>query len=159
MKTKTKENIKAIQELLLKGKNEVEKTDLQRLGFDTSTSKIELRNIKLEKNILFGSFYISLIDKLKDLDGNLISQNNKLFQRIHSLWQAGKTEITFQELNNHNIPAIASEIEIGNVLLSNYLGLDKSYDITLINKEKNIDNKWLDNASSYNWSPCHLLFG
>ncbi|MFN5786702.1 MAG: hypothetical protein ACK457_12095, partial [Flavobacteriia bacterium] len=70
MKPKTKENIKAIkaiQELHLKGKNEVGKNDLEKLGIDTSSSKIELRNIKLEKNLLFGSFYISVIDKLKDL--------------------------------------------------------------------------------------------
>ena len=151
MKSNTKENIKsikAIQELLLKGKNEVVKTDLEILGIDTSSSKIELRNIKLEKNLLFGSFYISVIDKLKDLDGNLISQNNKLLQRIHSLWEAGKTEIPFKELNELNIPSVASEIEIGNILLSNYLGLDKSYDISIINREKNIDNKWLDNSYS-----------
>jgi Holliday junction resolvase len=153
MKPKTKENIKAIkaiQELHLKGKNEVGKNDLEKLGIDTSSSKIELRNIKLEKNLLFGSFYISVIDKLKDLDGDLISQNNKLVQRIHSLCEAGKTEIPFIDLHNLNIPSVASEIEIGNILLSNYLGIDKSYDISVINREKNIDNKWLDNSVTIN---------
>lgn len=75
----------------LNGKSEVGKNDLEKLGIETSSSKIELRNIKLEKNLLFDSFYISVIDKLKDLDGNLISQNVKLLQRIHSLYEAGKT--------------------------------------------------------------------
>jgi hypothetical protein len=153
MKPKSKENtkaIKAIQELHLNGKSEVGKNDLEKLGIETSSSKIELRNIKLEKNLLFDSFYISVIDKLKDLDGNLISQNVKLLQRIHSLYEAGKTEIPFIDLYKLNIPSVASEIKIGNILLSNYLGIDRSYDISVINREKNIDNKWLDKSVSIN---------
>lgn len=153
MKPKSKENtkaIKAIQELHLNGKSEVGKNDLEKLGIETSSSKIELRNIKLEKNLLFDSFNISVIDKLKDLDGNLISQNVKLLQRIHSLYEAGKTEIPFIDLYKLNIPSVASEIKIGNILLSNYLGIDRSYDISVINREKNIDNKWLDKSVSIN---------
>lgn len=75
-------------------------------------------------------------------------------ERIHSLWEAGKTEIPFKDLFDLNIPAVASEIKIGNILLSNYLGIDKSYDIALINREKNIDNKWLDNAVMF-WPPIN----
>ncbi len=92
------------------------------------------------------TFNFSVIDKLKDLDGHLISENGKLLHRIHTLWDAGKRAIPFKDLFDLNIPAIASEIKVGNILLSNYLGIDKSYDIAVINKEKNIDNKWLDSS-------------
>lgn len=138
--------VKTIQELLLQGKKEIKKSELESLGIDTSLKKFEILNIKFEKDLFFDKYYISVIDKLKDLDGNLIRENNKLSHRIHSLWEAGKKEILFKDLYSLNIPTIASEIKIGNVLLSNYMGIDKSYDITLINKEKNIDNKWLDSS-------------
>jgi hypothetical protein len=55
-----------------------------------------------------------------------------------------KRKIPFKDLHNLSIPSLASEIRIGNILLSNYLSIDESYDIQIINKEKNIDNKWLD---------------
>jgi Holliday junction resolvase len=57
-----------------------------------------------------------------------------------------KRKIPFKDLHNLSIPSLASEIRIGNILLSNYLSIDESYDIQIINKEKNIDNKWLDSA-------------
>jgi hypothetical protein len=82
----------------------------------------------------------------KEIDGNPIIHNTKLIHRIHSLWEAGKKEIKFSELIKHNVFTSTSEIKIGNILLSNYLGIDKSYDISLIDKEKNIEDKWLDSA-------------
>jgi hypothetical protein len=149
--------IKTIQERLLNSKQEgfsigtdgskqIEKSELSSLGFDTSSRKFEIGNIKFEKHILFDSYYFSVIDKSKDLDGNPISENPKLLQRVHSLWEAGKKEIPFKDLHNLNIPTLASELKIGNILLSNYLGIDSSYDIQISNKEKNIDDKWLDSA-------------
>jgi hypothetical protein len=147
MITKTKENIKLIkiiQELLIQGKNEIKKKELESLGFDTSSRKFEIRNIRIEKDILFDTFYLTVIDKHKDLDGNLISQNSKFIHRVHTLCEAGKKEFPFSELNAFNILPLLSEIKIGNILLSNYFGIDKSYNITIIDKEKNIDNKWLD---------------
>ena len=149
MTTKTKENvkgIKALQERLIQNKKEIKKAELDTLGFDTSLKKFEVRNIKLEKDIFFDTYYLSVIDKNKDLDGNLISENKSLLHRIHVLWEGGKKEFPFTELHALNILPLANEIKIGNILLSNYLGIDKSYDISLINKEKNIDNKWLDSS-------------
>jgi hypothetical protein len=149
MTTKANENvkgIKAIQERLIQGKKEIKKSDLEGLGFDTSNRKFEIRNIKVEKDLLFDTFYFSVSDKQKDLNGNPIGQNTKLLHRIHTLYEAGKREFPFSELHALNILPLPSEIKIGNILLSNYLGIDKSYDITLIDKEKNIDNKWLDSS-------------
>jgi hypothetical protein len=149
MATTTKENlkgIKAIQERLIQGKKEIKKADLEELGFDTSVKKFEIGNIKFEKDLFFDTFYFSITDKQKDLDGNPINENTKLLHRIHTLYEAGKREFPFSELHILNILPLPSEIKIGNILLSNYLGIDKSYDITLIAKEKNIDNKWLDSS-------------
>ena len=149
MTTNTKENIKGIQgiqERLIQGKKDIKKSELESFGFDTSSNKIEIQNMKVEKDFLFGIYNLSIIDKYKDLEGNLISENTKLLQRIHNLWEAGKKEFPFTELYALNILPLTSEIKIGNILLLNYLGIDKSYDITLINKEKNIDNKWLDSS-------------
>ena len=103
MATKTKENvkgIKAIQDLFLQGKKEVKKSEIDSLGFDTSLKKFE-------KDLLFEKYYISVVDKLKDLDGNLINENTKLIHRIHTLWEAGKREIPFKDLFDLNIPAIS----------------------------------------------------
>lgn len=147
MTTKTKENIKgikAIQDRLIQGKKDIKKTELETLGFDTTMKKFEIRNVKAEKDVFFDTYYLTLIDKLKDLDGNLITENAKLLHRIHVLWEGGKKEFPFSELHALNILPLPSEIKIGNILLSNYMGIDKSYDIALIDKEKNIDNKWLD---------------
>ena len=64
--------------------------------------------------------------------------------------EAGKRQILFSEVYACDIITKTSEIKIGNILLSNYLGFSKAYDITLIDKEKNIDNKWLDNSVTMN---------
>jgi hypothetical protein len=149
MTPKVKENvkgIKALQERLIQKKKEIMKSELETLGFDTSLKNFEVRNIKIEKDLFFNTYFLSAIDKNKDLDGCLISQNTSLLHRIHVLWEAGKKEFPFSELHALNILPLVDEIKIGNILLSNYLGIDKSYDISLINKEKNIDNKWLDRS-------------
>lgn len=149
MATKIRVNpkgVKIIHERLLSGKKDIKKAELDSLGFDTSSKKFEIGNIKFEKDMLFETFYFSVKDKLRDLDEKLISENQKLMQRIHVLWEAEKKEISFKDLAALNIPAAASELKIGNVLLSNYIGIDKSYDIELINKNKNIDNKWIDSS-------------
>lgn len=149
MAAKVKENnkgIKALQERLILRNKEIKKTELETLGFDTSSKKIEIRNLKVEKDMFFDFYNISIIDKSKDLDGNLISQNQDLFHRVRVLFEAGKKEIPFSELYKLNILPLLDEIKIGNILLSNYIGFDKSYDISLIDKEKNIDNKWNDTS-------------
>ncbi len=148
-----KENIKgilSIQGLVRQGIQEIPTSELSNLGFDTSLINIIIRNIKLEKQLYFKSYQITVIDKSNDLDGNPISQNTKLIHRIHNLWEAGKKEIKFSDLLELNIFTPTSELKIGNVLLSNYLGFDKSYDISLIDREKNIEDKWLDSAVTMN---------
>ena len=153
MALKIKENVKglkAIQDLIVQGINEIRKAELEALGFDVSSKIFEIRNIKCDKDFFSDKFYLSVIDKEKDLDGNLINQNAKLKHRIHVLWEGGKKVIPFSELLLLNMMPLPSEIKLGNILLSNYFGLGKSYDISLIDSEKNIDNKWLDNSVTMN---------
>lgn len=149
MATVTKENvkgIKAIQKQFLNGKREIKKADLTNLGFDTALGKLEIKNIKAQKGIMLDTYSLSVIDKNKDFDGNLISENKNLLHRIHALWGAGKKVIPFSDILASNIDPSASEIKIGNILLSNYFGIEKDYKISPINSEKNIDNKWIDSA-------------
>jgi Holliday junction resolvase len=138
--------IKTIQDLVRRGIKEINKSELTNLGFDTSLKEIVIRNIKIEKNNLLGTYNLSIINKYDDINGNPISENVSLIHRIHNLWEAGRKEINFSDLIDLNIFTPASEIKIGNIRLSNYLGIDESYDISLINNEKNIDNRWLDLA-------------
>ena len=149
----TKENMKEVkylQQLLSERKKDYTKSDIEKGGLDTSLKKFELGNFRVEKDSFFGLYSISVIDKQKDIYGNPISQKSEFIHRVRSLWETGKKEIPFSEVFSFDIITPASEIRIGNILLSNYLGLTKSYDISLIDKEKNIDNKWLDNAVTIN---------
>ncbi len=149
----TKENMKDakyLQQLLIERKRDYTKLDMEKGGLDTSLKKFELGNFRVEKDGLFGLYTISVVDKQKDIYGNPISQNTEFIYRVRSLWEAGKKEIPFSEVFSFDIITPASEIKFGNIQLSNYLGLTKSYDISLIDKEKNIDNKWLDNSVNIN---------
>lgn len=149
----TKENMKEakyLQQLLIERKKDYTKSDIEKGGLDTSLKKFELGNFRVEKDSFFGLYTISVIDKQKDIYGNPISQKSEFIHRVRSLWETGKKEIPFSEVFSFDIITPASEIRIGNILLSNYLGLTKSYDISLIDKEKNIDNKWLNNAVTIN---------
>jgi hypothetical protein len=146
---KTIENIKgvkAIQALICKKVSEIKFADLKQLGFDTSINKHVIGNIKLERDSLFNTYHLSIVDQNQDLDGNPICENSKLMRKILLHWEDGRREIEFSELIDLNIFTPATEIKIGNILLSNYFGIDSTYDITLIDKEKNIDNKWIDSA-------------
>lgn len=142
--------VKYLQQLLFQEKNEYSKVEIERGGFDINLKKFEIGNIKVEKDSIFGFYSISIIDKQKDIYGKFINENIAFIHKIRSLWEAGKRQILFSEVYACDIITKTSEIKIGNILLSNYLGFSKSYDISLVDKEKNIDNKWLDIAVTMN---------
>lgn len=149
----TKENIAAakyLQQLLTQGNKSYSKSDIEKGGLDSSLKRFEIGNIKIEKDSLFGLYSISVIDNKNDIYGNPISENSDFIHKVRSLWDVGKKEIPFSDVFKFDIFTTASEIRIGNILLSNYLGFSKSYEISLIDKERNIDNKWLDNAVNMN---------
>jgi len=143
-----KENLKAIsklQSLVKEGKKTIEKDELIKLGIDLSCDKLKLRNIEIKKD-LFGMWSISIIDKKADLDGNMISENNKLLKRIQNLYESGETTISFTDLiSEFNIYTTATDLNIGNFNLNSLLRLSV-YDISLIDKNKNISGKWIDKS-------------
>ena len=136
----TKENIvaaKYLQQLLIQGKKNYSKSDIEKGGLDPSLKSSEIGNFKIEKDSLFGLYSISVMDKKKDIYGNPISEKSDFLHKVRSLWEVGKKQILFSDIYTFDIFTTASEIRIGNILLSNYLGFSKSYDISLIDKEKN----------------------
>ncbi len=143
-----KENLKAIsklQSLIKEGKKTIEKDELIKLGIDISNDKLKLRNIEIKKD-LFGMWSLSIIDKKADLDGNMISENNKLLKRIQNLYESGETTISFTDLiSEFNIYTSATDLNIGNFNLNSLLRLSV-YDISLIDKNKNISGKWIDKS-------------
>ncbi len=140
-----KENLKAIsklQSLVKEGKKTIEKDELIKLGIDISNDKLKLRNIEIKKD-LFGMWSLSIIDKKADLDGNMISENNKLLKRIQNLYESGETTISFTDLiSEFNIYTSATDLNIGNFNLNSLLRLSV-YDISIIDKNKNISGKWI----------------
>jgi hypothetical protein len=150
-KTKATANAgKLLQQHFLQGNNQIKSSQLQSFGYDTSQQKHIVGNIRVSKDLLFNAFNLSIIDDQKDLDGNNICDNIKLVNRVISHWETGETEIHFDEFIALNIYPAASEIKIGNIKLTNYLGLDKTYDINLLNSEKNIQDKWIDSTVTTN---------
>ncbi len=146
---KQKESIKTvtiIQKLIKEGKKKISKLELGSLGLDVTQKNILVRNVKLEKDLVFSDWYFSIIDKKADLDGNQISENPKLLKRIQNHYEGGSRTINFTELiNDFNIYTTATDINIGNFNLNSLLRLSV-YDINLIDKKKSISGKWIDNV-------------
>ena len=94
-----KENTKAVkylQQLLIQGSKNYSKSEIEKGGLDSSSKKIEIGNFKVEKDSLFGLYYISVIDKQKDIYGNPISENSAFIHKIRSLWEVGKKQIQYK---------------------------------------------------------------
>jgi hypothetical protein len=147
--TTTEENLKAVlffQDKIKKDEKSISSKDLANLNIDTSQSIQQFRNILLKKEF-FGDWSISVDNENNDLDGNAIGQNKKLIARLKALWENGKKEIKFSELIDMNIFISAKSLEVHNFKLTNHSFLISTgyYDITLIDKNKNIDGLWLDN--------------
>lgn len=143
-KTNTKA-LKALQEKIIKQKTDCSKDELTALGIDLSVPTQEFGNIVLKKDF-FGSWSISLKNDLNDLDGNPISENKKLMQIIKANYESGKKSIKFEDLWNLNIWTPKSNLKIGNFVLDSFLSLNSSYTIEIIDKNKSVDNLWVDNV-------------
>jgi len=145
----SKENLSAInflQEQIKKERNLVLSEYLSKVNIDTSILSQRFRNIELRKDF-FGNWTISVIDEYADLDGNPISKNKKLVSRLKALWENNQKEIKFKELIDMNIFTPAKELKVQNFKLTNYSLLVNTgyYNLSLIDKNKNIDGLWLDN--------------
>jgi hypothetical protein len=146
--SKEKENLIAIkyfQDKYKKSETTILEKEIAKVGVDASISNQEFRNILLKKDF-FGSWVLKLIDSSQDLDGKPISENKKLITRLKALWENNKKEIKFSELRDMNIDTPLTTLKIQNFKLSNNSLLISTgyYDITLVDKSKNIDGLWVD---------------
>jgi hypothetical protein len=146
-----KENLKLvlkIQDYLKSGKTKPNENELIEFGVDVSKQSQMFRNIMLEKNF-WGKWVLNIIDPLKDLDGKLISENNKLLQRLKALYENGIKEINLNDFMELNIITPATELKIGNFKLeatSLMYVYPQSYHIMISDKNRNIDGLWLDSV-------------
>ncbi|GAB4258199.1 MAG: hypothetical protein Kow0079_15440 [Vicingaceae bacterium] len=121
---------------------------MKSINIDTSLKNQEFRNIRISKDFWNG-IKVSLIDNMKDLDVNLISENKKLIQSVKNLYENGINKINIKDLLNLKIWNPPNEIILGNLRLKNNSDFLISYDyykIELIDNKKNIDGLWLDSA-------------
>jgi hypothetical protein len=150
MATKPIENLKLIKDLqaLLLSNKKVDEKVLQAIGIDTTLKSQEFRNVRII-NEFWNGLSISVIDNQKDLDGNLIANNQKLISRVKSLYDNGKTKFKITELPEFNIWNPSKDISLGNLRLINYSDFLISYDhfdIEIIDEKKNIDGLWIDSV-------------
>lgn len=144
----TKDAIAHIQKLYLDGKSDIDFESLSRIGIKERDKEIIIRNLKLKKYWASDSYSISLIDEECDLDGTLIKESSKLFAKLLSIWESGKKKITFDEMKRLNIYTTLTELKIKNLCLNSFPILDDTYSISLIDKSKDPEGKWLDEATT-----------
>ena len=146
-----KENITAIkflQDKLKKGEKSIPAKDLEKNSIDISLSNQNFRNIQLKKDF-FGEWVVKVVDENYDLDGFSITDNKKLVSRLKALWENNKKEINCSELLDLNICITAASLIVSNFRLSknSFLLINADcYDITLVDKNKNIDGLWIDSV-------------
>jgi hypothetical protein len=146
--TTKKENliaIKLLHDRIKNGKDSVSTNELEKAKVDISLSTQTFRNVLLKKDF-FGDWVIRVNNDSLDLNGNPISENKKLISRLKALWENDQKKIKVKELNALNIYSPANTIDIQNFRLTDNSMLVKYdfYDISLIDKNKNIDGLWID---------------
>lgn len=144
-----REALRAIQTRFLDGKRSISFSDIKMLGIKEMEKTIAIGNLRLERKDFFESYSISLLDEEKDLDGLPIQDNKKLFGRLMTLWEEGKTQFYFDEMKKLNIYTSKLVIEIKNFRLSS-IGLLRThhYAISLIDDERDPDGRWFDKATT-----------
>lgn len=147
-----KENLRLVRDLqaLLLSNTKADEKALQKIGIDTEIKSQEFRNIRI-KNDFWNGITIEVIDDMKDLDGNLISENKKLISRVKNLCENGTKKIKTKELADLNIWNPSKEIVLGNLRLKNqsdFLFTYDHYDIQIVDNKKNIDGLWIDSVIS-----------
>ncbi|MDP2884819.1 MAG: hypothetical protein Q8P51_07355 [Ignavibacteria bacterium] len=144
-----REALRAIQEKFLDGKDSISFTEMKSLGIKETEKIIEIGNLRLKRSEFFEYYGISLIDEQEDLDGVPIQDNKKLFARLLTLWEEGKTRIYFDEMKKLNIYTPKSIFEIKNLRLSSISLLRMGYyGITLINDQKDPEGKWVNEVTN-----------
>ena len=169
MAAQTKQTVKAINQLnkhMLSGKNKTKLSDLIKMGIVVPGKLFYVNNIELDKDVFSDIYFLTVIDGLKDLHGVLIADNIKLQNRILSIIHTGKNKISKKELLDFGIISSGAIIDILNMRLTSLLGLTKSYEIQIMDKNKTAEGQWLnstvtmkkvvDNLLDFPYSKTHL---
>jgi len=149
--------MKELKNLLIhNSNNEITKDDLEVIGINVSKGTQKFGNIEINVSF-FGGLEIKIIDSKKDLDGNLLTKNKDLLQKIKNTINNGNYEINKEELKEYGVFSIEDELVIGNVklyeqtlsnLLSSIFSSIKYYTIELIDEDRNAAGLWKDNLIS-----------
>jgi hypothetical protein len=125
--------------------DDITKDDLEEIGIDVTKGTQKFGNIQIS-NSFFGGLEIEIIDRKKDLEGNLLSKNKDLLQKIKNTLSNGIYKINKEELKEYGVFSIDDELVIGNVklyedtitnFLSSLVSSVKTYTIELIDESKN----------------------
>ncbi|MCD4794359.1 MAG: hypothetical protein K8R54_14075 [Bacteroidales bacterium] len=144
-----KGQIDFLKQTWIEGYKSIKVTTAKNEGFDTSKKEIIIGNYKLVKDGLFYDYYkIKLINIDNDLDNNPISENNKAFKYIQTLYNQGTTEIHSKDLYPFNLNTKLGKFSIGNVQLTQ-IGISEKYRISLLNPEMSTDGKLKDESVNY----------
>jgi len=137
--------LRFIQDTWQEGYSGVKKSSLEKQGFDVKSDQIIIGNFKLTKGFLFGDFDIEIIDKNRDLDNNLVSENKAAKSYLQALIRQGITEVSTKELKGFNLNTRLSQMIFENISISKFeyiTGISSdTYSISLLNKERGIENK------------------
>ena len=144
-----RDTVKAVQKMYLEGKTSISSSELAKFGISELKKNIEIGNLRIEKDVFFDSYTISLVDEEKDLDGKLILDRKDLFGRLVALWEENKRRISFEEMKGLNIVTPKSTIDIKNLrLTSTGIFFSDHYSIDLIDQEKDPEGRWTDQATN-----------
>jgi hypothetical protein len=145
--------LKKLKNLLIHNSiSDITKDELEEIGIDVSKGSQKFGNIEIS-NSFFGGLEIQIIDSKKDLEGNLLSKNKDLLQKIKNTINNGSYNINQEELKEYGVFEIDDELVIGNVKLydptlsnfiSSLISSVKTYTIELIDEDKNAGGLWKD---------------
>ena len=153
MSSSKTEILKKLKNLLIHNDiSEIDKDHLEEIGIDISKGSQKFGNVEIS-NSFFGGLEIDIMDSKKDLDGNPLSNNKELLQKIKNTLNNGSNEINQEELKEYGVFEIEDELVIGNVKLydqkianfiNSLISSTKTYTIELINEDKNAGGLWKD---------------
>ncbi|MCX6141861.1 MAG: hypothetical protein NTZ35_01440 [Ignavibacteriales bacterium] len=144
-----RELLRVVQKKYLEGERSISFSEIGKLGIKQTEKTVQIGNLRLKSNSFLEYYSVSLIDEEKDLDGLPIRENKKLFARLLTLWEEGKTRIYFDEMKKLNIYTPKSSFEIKNFRLSSVgpWRVDH-YGISLIDEKKDPEGKWIDEMTN-----------
>jgi hypothetical protein len=149
-KTEIQKRLKSL--LIHNDISEIDKEQLEEIGIDVSKGSQKFGNVEIS-NSFFGGLEIEIIDSKKDLDGNPLSNNKELLQKIKNTLNNGSHQINQEELKEYGVFEIDDELIIGNVKLydekitnfiTSLISSTKTYTIELIDEDRNAGGLWKD---------------